>query len=112
VEAAFEWEAAPGLRLALTYAGSRFTYRDAPLAGNRLPGIPDHRLVAGLEAARHGLRLRLDAEHVSAFYVDDANTERNDGYTVVDAGLGHAGLRAGGALLQPFVAVRNVFDTR
>ena len=111
VEAALEWLATRDLRVLLTYTGSRFTYRDGALAGNRLPGIPDHRLVASLEATRAGLRLRLDGEAVAGFYVDDENTEQNDGYVLFDVNLGHAGLPAGSARLQPFVAVRNLLGT-
>lgn len=112
IEVALEWLPAADVRFVATYTGSHLTYRDAPYTGNRLPGVPAHRIVGGVELMRGSYRIRVDAEATDGFYVDDANTEWNDGYVVLDVGIGHDDVSLGGVRLQPFVNVRNVLDAR
>ncbi len=112
VEAAVTWSPRPWLTLRTVYAGSRFVFDDEALAGNRLPGIPPHRLFGDMRLERRGWWARLALERASAYFVNDANTERNDGYTVVDVYAGHAGLSVGRVRLQPFARIANLFDVR
>jgi iron complex outermembrane receptor protein len=111
-----------GLRLsgAYTYAHYRFAeYVDASgtsLAGNRLPGVPDH-------FWRFGLRTTLpygffaDADHTlsSSVAADDLNTPA----LVADSwGAGVTNLRlgwdgdAGEVSLAPFIGINNLWDRR
>ena len=52
--------------------------------------------------------LQPEAEAASGVWADDANTVRTDGFVVVDLALSHAGWRAGGAALRPYVRLQNV----
>ncbi|MGD2151901.1 MAG: TonB-dependent receptor, partial [Gemmatimonadales bacterium] len=81
-------------------------------SGNRVPGVPPHRLHARVGYARDtgpsgSLRLSVTDDH----FVDSANENRNDGYAVVDLRLGYT---AHIARLQvvPFLGINNVFDVR
>ncbi len=112
VEVAARWQPLGAAEVTVAYTGSRFVFDDRALRDRRIPGVPDHHLAAGLTLTRGGLRGRLALEAVSDAYADDENTAQNDGYVVLDCYVGHTGLRAGGALLQPFLTLSNVFDAR
>ena len=111
-----------GLRLsgAYTYAHYRFSdYVDADgnsLAGNRLPGVPDHYWRFGLRGTLPR-GFFLDADHTlsSSVAADDANT----GALVADSwGAGVTNLRLGwdgdvGLMsLAPFLGVNNLWDRK
>lgn len=112
VELAVGWMPVDATTVRLTYTGSRFVFEDAELEGNLLPGVPEHRLFLSLEGRRAGLWARLDGEIVSEYFVNDENTAVNEGYAVADLFLGHSGLSTAGVRIEPFVTLRNVFDTR
>lgn len=112
VEIALAWTPISAASLRLTYTGSRFVFEDDELEGNMLPGVPEHRVFLSAEGQRTGLWLRVAGEVVSEYFVDDRNTVSNEGYAVADLHVGHRGLTAGTARVEPFVTVRNVFDTR
>lgn len=99
-----------GLEVMARYVGSRFTLESGSNAGNRVPGIPEHRLYAHVQAEHEGFWGRLQAETVSEYFVNSSNTASTPGYTVVDLRFGHQGLPVVGTDVQPFVAVGNVFD--
>ncbi len=102
----------PWLSARLTYTGSHFTFEDAPLTGNRLPGVPTHHLHARVRTVRRGWQATVSAEFVGRMYTDDANLTENPGYGLFDLNLGHRGLHRGRTVLQPFVEVHNVLDRR
>ncbi|QXD15890.1 TonB-dependent receptor [Rhodocaloribacter litoris] len=112
VEVALSWALHPSITLATTYTAGRFVFSEGEHDGNRLPGVPDHRLFAGLQTTHHGLWGRLTLEAVSAHYTDDANTTRNAGYTLLDVYAGHTGLDLGTARLEPFLKAGNVLDVQ
>ncbi len=112
VEAAATMIPHPAFELEAAYTGSRYVFNDESLEGNLLPGVPEHRLYGSLQAIRGGLWGRVEGEAVSEYYVNDANTDVNDGYAVFDVSLGHEGLNLGTTRLEPFLTLRNVFDTR
>jgi iron complex outermembrane receptor protein len=109
-EVVLGWLPHPGWMLQLSYSGGRFVFTDASLRGNRLPGVPPHRLHAQVEARRNGWRMQLAAEAVSRYFVDDANTTANPGYSVVDLSAGHTGLTTGRLRLLPLLRISNLFD--
>ena len=112
LEATATWQPASFLELHTSYTGNQITYRSGALEGNRVPGIPDHRFYGRLKSTVRDLWLRLGVEAASDFYVNDANTAESDGYTVVDARVGHEGLVLRNVELEPFAAVNNVFDVQ
>jgi iron complex outermembrane receptor protein len=111
-----------GLRLsgAYTYAHYRFAdYVDASgtsLAGNRIPGVPDHFWRFGVRGVLpYGFYADADHTLSSSVAADDANTPA----LVADAwGTGVTNLRLGwsgdaGALsLSPFLGINNLWDRR
>ncbi len=112
VEVSATWTPRPWLTLRTVYAGSRFVFDDEALAGNRLPGIPARRFFGDVRIHRRGWWTRLVLESVSAYFANDANTEKNDEYTVVDVYAGHEGWSVGRVRLQPFARAGNLFDAR
>ena len=112
LEAAASWRFRPALTLQLTYTAGQFTFEDEGLEGNRLPGVPDQRFYAHLQGERRGFWGRVAAEAVGAYFTDDANEARNDGYALLDVHVGHEGLAIGAARLQPFAEVDNLLDAR
>ena len=112
LELAASWHLVPEATLGLTYTAGRFVFQDEELEGNRIPGVPDQRVYAYLQAQRQGLWGRLGVEAVSAYFTDDANEAENDGYALLDVQLGHEGVRLGTARFQPFLKVSNLLDTR
>ena len=80
--------------------------------GNALPGVPEHRAAIRLEVSRGGLFVAPEASARSRLWADDANTASASGAVVFDVAFGHRGVRAGGALLLPFVRVQNVLDAQ
>jgi iron complex outermembrane receptor protein len=121
-----------GLRLfgAYTYANYRYdTYRIVrgtevdTLDGKRVPGVPKAFLRLGLRAGPwRGLALDADHTMASSIFADDANTLYVNGWggggpgIVNGVGSGVTNLRltwegrSGGAWLQPFAGVNNLWD--
>lgn len=113
-----EWAPTPALSVAASYAWSRFTFGDGTVgaggesvAGNRLPGVPEHRLAARLRAERGGFVLEPELEAASGLWTDDANTVRTDPFVVVDLALAYEGWSAGGVALRPFVRLQNALGS-
>jgi iron complex outermembrane receptor protein len=96
------------IRLATAYTWSDFTIvEDGSYTNNRLPGIPEHHLVAELEY-RHpvGFYYAFRTERACEYYVDKANGLVADGFTVF-------GMRSGmefGCGLELFAEIRNLTD--
>jgi len=111
IELALRWLPRASTTLTLTYTGNRLVFDSDPNQDHRLPGVPDHRLHAGVQTLRRGFWLQVTADVVSEAYADDGNETHNDGYAVVDLYVGHEGLPLGRLRAQPFVQLGNVFDT-
>ena len=96
-----------GLSLQLSYAYSDFVYdeynaltinpdlttTEEDFAGNKPPSIPDHNVFGAL-SYNHTLTqqitgfLRGSVRYVSGMFVDDANSAKTEGYTLLNAGIG------------------------
>ena len=110
IELAVQGPLRPGLDAQVAYTDGRFVFDNDPNEDNRIPGVPDHHLSAGLRATQNGFWGQLTAEVASDVYTNDGNSAENDGYMVIDLYAGHTGLRLGTARLQPFVKIANIFD--
>ena len=77
---------------------------------NDEPGIPPHQLFTEL-AYYHpsGFYAALSLLFVDDFYVNDANTEQNDAYTVLNMRLGYE-FRLGRSTISPFIGFKNIND--
>ena len=100
----------PWLNGQLTHTSNRFEYKEDELAGNRLPGIPDHRTQVLVRASVQRLWIQGGFRHVSSYYVNDANTEKNDAYSVVDLNVGASGITVNDLEIHPFFKISNVLD--
>ena len=108
---------AGGLSLVLAWTISDFRYSSYQidttiLDGRAIPGIPRHSIRGSLRLEplwARGLWSVIEANHTSAYFVDDTLEARTEAWTGVDARLGWEG-RLGPWQLSPFVAVQNLFD--
>ncbi|MEX2635125.1 MAG: TonB-dependent receptor [Balneolales bacterium] len=99
------------------YTWSRFIFSqdniNNELDGNRLPGIPEHRLIASLQYTPSVFWMSIQGEKVGEYFANDQNTITNSGYFIFDLQLGHLNLALTTDLsIQPFLKINNVSDVR
>jgi iron complex outermembrane recepter protein len=87
-------------------------------AGNQIPGVPAHQLLARLgydvpAGPFAGLGAFVETVVQGDFYLDNANLLKAPGYAVVNANLHYATELTGGYAkrLSVYLEIRNVFDT-
>ncbi len=103
-----------GVTAGLTYAYSAFRFTepvDPDLQGNRLPGIPPHRLDARVSWRIGSTSLQAELEWSDRYPVDDANSDSAPAHTLIDLRAAHGFTTPAGAV-EPFAAVTNVLDSR
>ncbi len=106
-----------GLDWRASYTAMDAHYRDyvtagGAFSGNREPGIPAHQLFTELSwRSDGGFFGSLDFQFVDSFPVDDANTARNDAYSLVNARIGRV-WKIGRGALTPFVGFNNLLNQR
>ncbi len=82
---------------------------DPAIDGNRLPGIPEHRLYGHVRWMPGGFWFGADFEYVGEHYVNDANSMINDSYFLIDIEIGHRGIPfTESMLVKPFLKIDNV----
>ncbi len=100
----------------VAYTASRFRFEEYEVAGtqfdgNALPGIPVHQVNAWVTTRRGDWFATLDVVGASSASVNDAATERADGFAAV-------GVRAGADValnrwtVSPMIGMENAFDRR
>jgi iron complex outermembrane receptor protein len=115
IEASLEARLADYLSAELAYAYSNFFFDEfrtdeATFDGNKIPGVPTHRAFAEIGYSHpRSLFAFVDAEYSDAYFVDDANTTKNDSYVVVSLRGGWSG-EVGDFDVRPFIGVNNLFD--
>lgn len=107
---------AGGMSMQAAYTFSRFRYVDYAVgatsyAGNRIPGVPAHALASAVSIHLGDARLSATADVTSAIDVDDANSAQAPGRAIFGVALSRA-VRAGGAQLEPLVALQNLGGVR
>lgn len=117
IETYLEWQPLPHFVARTSYTWSRFVFRqeetDAGLDGNRLPGIPEHRLASTIRYSPADFWAAVHMENTGEYFADDENTVVNEGYTVLDLQIGHQNIAVTPNLsVQPFVKVNNIMDVR
>ena len=104
-----------GLRWTLAYSFleaefDRFLTPSGRFDDNDEPGIPPHQLFTELFYAHpSGFYAALSMQYVDDFYVDNANSARNDAYTVLNLRMG-CEMTVGNSRIAPFVGIRNIAD--
>jgi iron complex outermembrane receptor protein len=117
VEIRVDWLPIDGFAtsLALTFQDFRFrafVVDGVDLADNREPGVPERLMYANVTyTAPIRLRLEADFRWVDAYFVDDLNTAVNWAWTTLDL-RALLDRRIGGARLQPYLGIDNLFDVR
>lgn len=114
------WDPLPILSLQAGYSFSRFVFGSAVVTaqgdnveGNRLPGIPEHRLTASTEWKYGMARLRLESEYAGSTYVNNINSEKNGSWFVMNLNASLYRVRiAGDVTASPFIQVNNLTDAR
>jgi iron complex outermembrane receptor protein len=118
LELAFGSSPIDGLNITLAYTYSDFVFEDFvdnagnDFSGNKIPGLPDQ-VLHGEISWQHpsGFFAAFDAAYVDELFLDNANTEVNDSYTV-------ANLRAGFSRehgpwgWSVFAGANNMFDEK
>jgi iron complex outermembrane receptor protein len=93
------------------FTALRAVYRDV-FPGNRIPGIPAQTAFADLRwRPSEALDAAFEVRHSSRLYVNDANTDSSEGYTIASLRAG-AALRVGRTTIRPFLRVDNLFARR
>ncbi len=106
------WIKALAATLRTNYTANLFEFGDSDLRGSRIPGIPDHHAYINLRLNPLGTWIDVSAEIASDSFADNENGERNDQYFVTSLLIGHPSLSLGGATIQSFAGVRNLFNAR
>ena len=99
------------VRALASFSSLRAVYRDL-FSGNSMPGIPERSAYADIrwrpiERAELGLEVR----HSGRMFVNDANSDAAEPYTVASLRAGYA-MGVGASSLRAFVRVDNIFDRR
>lgn len=131
IEVGADWAFAPGWRGTLAYGFddqiyTRYTEqlsagsltRRFDRAGNQIPGVPAHQLLARVGydvpvGPLAGLGAFVETVVQGDFYLDNANQLKAPGYAIVNANLHYASDLPGGYAkrLSVYLEIRNVFDT-
>jgi iron complex outermembrane receptor protein len=93
------------------YRFRRFQVEGDDLAGNALPGLPEHQLY--LEYRRDfasGAFAALETLVVDSVYAQDSNQTRVAGYALVNGRIGHRWRGGGHRALTLYLSARNLFD--
>ena len=121
MELALRWFPVLWLEVSGNYNLSRFVFResfssapgDFDATGNRLPGIPKHRLASSLSITPRDFRISLTAEALDSYYVNNENTSKNPGFSVLHMTFGHDGFKLSESILvSPFLTVNNITNAR
>jgi iron complex outermembrane receptor protein len=102
------------MRGSYTYTDARFddfTVRGESFAGNKIPGVPRHRVQSMLALdAEHGWHATADLEYVSDTPADDRNSSFSPDYLLVGLRLGVRRIQFGSWLLAPHLGISNMFN--
>jgi iron complex outermembrane receptor protein len=121
-EGSVQWQPVDPLSLQASYSYVDATFtagtiegpeESVSLEGNKLPGVPSHRLGGTVQVDAAPIRSSVTVQRVGKQYGDSKNTATNDGYTTVDLRLSYSGLDVTDAAhITPFLALNNAFDAR
>ena len=119
IEAKIDWQVNRNWKLSATANVTHAEFKKAetidslPLAGKAVPGIPKYRLHSRLSWSPGHFLTALSYQYVSNYAVNNLNTASNDHYGIFDIKLSYDNLlQDSSTRLQPFINVKNIFDTR
>ncbi len=89
------------------------TLNNLSLEGKAVPGVPEHRISAGLSWSPDPFWVQLNSQYVSSFPVNNLNSVSTDPHIVVDGKFSYKEVfEATGITITPFININNVFNTR
>ena len=115
VEAWLRWRPHKSWQGTVSYTYSDFEFQEFVVSGvsfegNRIPGIPVHRVVGKIDYHHsQGWFGSLQSEYVDEFYVNNENTAENSAYTNTQLKVG-VEKRWGSIQASMFMGVNNLFD--
>lgn len=117
LELALQYHLSPHLQLDGNYTFSQFKYRvfdteDGSLAGNFLPGIPQHHanfFVRYLNTK--GFNAQLHLRHTGELYTSDDNEVKDQAYTLLNLNIGYTWKRQKYTLI-PYFGINNLLNTK
>jgi len=87
-----------------------YTTSDGSFNGNTLPAIPKNRVsLNATYTTKKGLFIQLQGNHIGSLYANDANTVKDDAYTVLNLRL-NKGIEFEKITLTPFFGINNILD--
>jgi len=106
------------ISLQTAYSWSYFIFSDegfdsgaTSVKGNRIPGIPRSRLSSFALFRYNSLRLSLEHDYSSSFFVNNQNTVRNESYHLFNVNVSLQQIQLGRGLhITPYVQLNNVFN--
>lgn len=104
------WQILDSLELRGSYSFLKAEFRDAERAGQRIPGLPEHRFFGRLRWQQRGFRAAAEVEWVGARVADDANENEADAYALAELRVGYRREIAYGLWADLTLGVRNLFD--
>jgi iron complex outermembrane receptor protein len=121
-EGSVQWQPVDPLSLQASYSYVDATFtagtiegpeESVSLEGNKLPGVPSHRLEGTVQVETGPFRSSVTVQRLGKQYGNSENTATNDGYTTVDLRLSSPALNVTDATrVTPFLALNNAFDAR
>jgi len=117
LEASLQWHLVSGMNFTINYTYSDFRYTEyisdnLNYKNNRTPGIPKHLLFGEWRwLSKKGITTVAQVRQVGSFYANDANTTKNDGYTLVTVRAGYRHTFRNWAI-EPFMGANNIFNAR
>lgn len=117
LELALQYHLSPHLQLDGNYTFSQFKYRvfdteEGSLAGNFLPGIPQHNanfFVRYLNTK--GFNAQLHLRHTGDLYTSDDNEVKDQAYTLLNLNIGYTWKRQKYTLI-PYFGINNLLNTK
>lgn len=107
-----------GLDLSFSYTYLNFEFVDfdtdeGSFDGNDIPGIPNNQIYAGiLYKSSIGIYGGADFLYLDGFFVNDANTEKNDSFSVFNLRLGFQRRIFNNFEFNSFLGFNNIFDKK
>lgn len=107
-----------GLDLSFSYTYLNFEFVDfdtdeGSFDGNDIPGIPNNQIYAGiLYKSGMGIYGGADFLYLDGFFVNDANTEKNDSFSVFNLRLGFQRRIFKNFEFNSFLGLNNIFDKK
>ena len=104
------WQILDSLEVRGAYSLLQAEFRDADRDGNRIPGLPEHRLFGRVRWSQYGIHAAAEVEYVGARFADDDNENEADAYALAEIRAGYRFELGLGFWVDLTGGLRNLFD--